>query len=838
VLLGALVAVQIASHAFGLGGESLAAVAHWSSRAVMVAAAAAVALRVVRVQEHRAAWGLIAAGLVAWTAGDLYYYLVLSGGPITYPSPSDALYLVQFAALIAGMRLLRGRTPISLSLIVVLLGIATAWSWLVFSEVVADAAGGTAAVATTVAFPVLDLLLVVSSLLALSARGWRTDRVFMALAVGFLLMVVADSVYAAQVAAGTYRDGTLVESTWPAGALCIAAAAWMKSRPPEVKPDAGDRVIDVLTRAAIVVAVAVLFVDHWSRVDTVTVVLSGITLFTAVLQRAAINGERAEARRAADAAEALRDASAEAALDCIVSIDGEGCVSEWNDAAIRTFGYPREVALGSDLAYLIIPPEHRAQHKRGLAHVARTGEGRVLDTQIEVMALHADGREFPVELMITQVRADPPLFTGFLRDISDRRRREEENELLAAIVRSADNAIISKNLNGVVTAWNKGAEHLYGYAAEEAVGRRLTELIVPDGHSDQIASLTDDVLAGRSAVLETQRRCKNGEMVDVSLRAFPVRDVLGEIVGVCTSAQDITERRRQEARERQDKEGRLWRGHIETALADGHFMFWGQPVVDVNTGVTHHHELLLRMDLEGNVITPNHFLPHAESSDLINEIDRFAVSTGFEIAASVPVAINLSAKSLQDPRLLPHIKERLGDGAIARNVTFEITETAAVENLEAAREFVEELRTLGFGVALDDFGTGYGSFTYLKHLPVTQLKIDIDFVRGLAQDPTDQRLVKSIISVARHFDMKTVAEGVEDEATLGLLRDLGVDFVQGYHIGYPTQMTISGRWKGTGVELLDQALTQRLGDRGSTVGDPILLVDVAEVSRDGRGAEE
>jgi EAL domain-containing protein (putative c-di-GMP-specific phosphodiesterase class I) len=126
-------------------------------------------------------------------------------------------------------------------------------------------------------------------------------------------------------------------------------------------------------------------------------------------------------------------------------------------------------------------------------------------------------------------------------------------------------------------------------------------------------------------------------------------------------------------------------------------------------------------------------------------------------------------------------------------VIFEITETAAVENLEAAREFVEELTALGFGVALDDFGTGYGSFTYLKHLPVTELKIDIDFVRGLTQDPTDQRLVKSIISVAQNFDMKTVAEGVEDQASLDLLRTLGVDFVQGYYIGYPAEMPLSSQ---------------------------------------------
>ena len=95
-------------------------------------------------------------------------------------------------------------------------------------------------------------------------------------------------------------------------------------------------------------------------------------------------------------------------------------------------------------------------------------------------------------------------------------------------------------------------------------------------------------------------------------------------------------------------------------------MFWGQPVVDAATGAIDHHELLLRMDLDGDVITPNHFLPHAEDSELITEIDRFAIETGFEIAATTAVAINLSAKSLQDPRLIDDIKEALGTRALAR----------------------------------------------------------------------------------------------------------------------------------------------------------------------------
>jgi EAL domain-containing protein (putative c-di-GMP-specific phosphodiesterase class I) len=154
----------------------------------------------------------------------------------------------------------------------------------------------------------------------------------------------------------------------------------------------------------------------------------------------------------------------------------------------------------------------------------------------------------------------------------------------------------------------------------------------------------------------------------------------------------------------------------------------------------------------------------------------------------MPVAINLSAKSIGDPRLLEEIREAFRDPRTARRVTFEITETAAAQNIAHAQVLVRALTELGCGVALDDFGTGYGSFTYLKHLPVTELKIDIEFVRGLVHDTANQRIVRSLVDVASNFGMRTVAEGVEDEATLTLLKELCVDLVQGYHLGRPAPL--------------------------------------------------
>jgi EAL domain-containing protein (putative c-di-GMP-specific phosphodiesterase class I) len=150
------------------------------------------------------------------------------------------------------------------------------------------------------------------------------------------------------------------------------------------------------------------------------------------------------------------------------------------------------------------------------------------------------------------------------------------------------------------------------------------------------------------------------------------------------------------------------------------------------------------------------------------------------------VSINLSARSLSDPELTKAIETMLREGGVSPGqVGFEYTETAAVSSVEDARKFTQGLLEIGCDVALDDFGTGFGSFVLLKHLPVSTLKIDIEFVRGLSSSEADRRIVRSIVHIASEAKLKVVAEGVEDEGALALLRGYGVDFAQGYFIGRP-----------------------------------------------------
>jgi EAL domain-containing protein (putative c-di-GMP-specific phosphodiesterase class I) len=189
----------------------------------------------------------------------------------------------------------------------------------------------------------------------------------------------------------------------------------------------------------------------------------------------------------------------------------------------------------------------------------------------------------------------------------------------------------------------------------------------------------------------------------------------------------------------------------------------------------------------GEIIGPAAFLPTAERFGLIKELDRWIIRRGLAVASEGQrVEINLSGRSFADPRLPGWIEEEMAAaGADPANVVFEITETAVIANMEDARRFVDRLRRLGCGFALDDFGTGFGSLTYLKHLPVDYLKIDREFVRDLPHSEADQRIVRSVVTIAREHGMRTVAEGVEDVETLDRLRSCGVDLAQGFHLGRP-----------------------------------------------------
>jgi diguanylate cyclase (GGDEF)-like protein len=231
-----------------------------------------------------------------------------------------------------------------------------------------------------------------------------------------------------------------------------------------------------------------------------------------------------------------------------------------------------------------------------------------------------------------------------------------------------------------------------------------------------------------------------------------------------------------------------WVARINEALDQDRFVLHAQPIIDLATGATVRHELLLRLrDRDEQLIAPLAFLPTAERCGLIREIDQWVITQATRLAASGrPVAVNLSASSAADPAVLALIEEELHCRETnPSNIMFEITETAVMQDIDHGRHFAEHMVGLGCSFALDDFGTGFASLTYLKHLPVQYLKIDIEFVRELVQSQRDRSVVSAIVALASGFGQQTIAEGVENEETATVLRDLGVTFAQGYLYGRP-----------------------------------------------------
>ncbi len=208
-----------------------------------------------------------------------------------------------------------------------------------------------------------------------------------------------------------------------------------------------------------------------------------------------------------------------------------------------------------------------------------------------------------------------------------------------------------------------------------------------------------------------------------------------------------------------------------------------------------HYELLLRMETKkGKMFSPDEFLAAAERYDLISQLDNWVIEKAFKLLAEHPVflnqvesiSINLSGHSLSKDETLDFIISQLDKYQIEGNkICFEITETAAISNLRIATRFISKLKKLNCRFSLDDFGSGLSSFGYLKNLPVDYLKIDGMFVKNIVTDSIDHAMVKSINEIGHVMNMKTIAEFVENDEIKGMVREIGIDYGQGFGIGKP-----------------------------------------------------
>jgi diguanylate cyclase (GGDEF)-like protein/PAS domain S-box-containing protein len=235
--------------------------------------------------------------------------------------------------------------------------------------------------------------------------------------------------------------------------------------------------------------------------------------------------------------------------------------------------------------------------------------------------------------------------------------------------------------------------------------------------------------------------------------------------------------------------------NLRQVIEAGRLELYAQAIQEAATSeCTCYYELLLRMrDEQGGLVAPALFIPAAERYGMMPLVDRWVLRNAFQTCAQIcgsdprmRFAINISADSLSDPGLWPFVQELFSATGLApANITFEITETGFIQNISHANEFVLSAQNHGCKIALDDFGTGLSSLSYLKQFPLDVLKIDGSFIKNLATNPIDQSIVRAVAEMATALGLVTVAECVEDEYTLDVIRQLGIEFAQGWAIGKP-----------------------------------------------------
>jgi diguanylate cyclase (GGDEF)-like protein/PAS domain S-box-containing protein len=554
---------------------------------------------------------------------------------------------------------------------------------------------------------------------------------------------------------------------------------------------------------------------------------------------------RAEAERLqADAEARFRTAFEEAPIGmAIATIDGR--FLQVNRALCAFTGRTQDELEGTPIVRLV-HPEDREEESQALARLAR---GDAASVRGERRWLHPAGTIVWAAVNLTLVRDGAGVPQHVLlqaQDITERRRYESELRYLAdhdpltgllnrraftreleahlehvnrygptgaALVLDLDHF---KNINDtlghgmgdelIVSLAEALRAHLGDRVAIGRLGGDELAVLLPDGDVEHAAEVVLGVVRGQRVASPSGRLRSVSASLGIARFDEPglgADDVLANADLAMYEAKEAGRDRAVAYRPagRASEHGRVsWPDVIRDGLDEDRFVLQAQPIMNLATGDTGQFELLLRLrDPLGELISPAAFLPAAERYDLIGAIDRWVVTRSIAMLAEenrrgrrLTFEINISGRSAGDPELLALIEHELRTNEVdPAQVIFEITETTAVANIPRAQEFAHRLAALGCRFALDDFGAAFASFYYLKHLPFDYLKIDGEFVRGCVADRTDQLVIKAVVDIARGLGKSTVAEMVGDEETLHLVRDLGVDFVQGFHIGRPAPLA---RW--------------------------------------------
>jgi len=521
-----------------------------------------------------------------------------------------------------------------------------------------------------------------------------------------------------------------------------------------------------------------------------------------------------------------------------VCAGADNLIVSWNSAAEELFGHSAEQVLGKPLS-IIIPAGLRPAHDAGLARAVQAGHARLAKHSVDILALHADGSEIPVDLSLSMWFEDgKPMFGALLRDIADRHsakkrlehlarcdtltslpNRNALHERLVADIHRVPCSLLLLDLDGFKHV-NDTLGHSVGDMLLTAVGERLTAAV---GQTGFLARLGGDEFAILLADCADPLRL--GELTTrIFERLHPPFELVGQSiyvstsVGIAMSPQDAEEveqliscadlalhsaksegggtrtffaRAMQNSSEQKHRLG----AELRQALANGEFELWYQPQVCLDDNSLCGVEALLRWHHpDHGLLTPETFIKVLEDSVIAEEVGDWIIEQACAAAAewervglgALRVGVNLFAAQLRSGRLFDVVSGALQKFELSPSqLELEITETTVLRHSTQSTKALRKLKTLGVGIAFDDFGTGFASLSLLQKYPLTRLKIDRSFISRVDRKAGDAAIVRAVVVMAKSLGLAVIAEGIETVEQETTLVGLGCDEGQGYRYGRP-----------------------------------------------------
>jgi diguanylate cyclase (GGDEF)-like protein/hemerythrin-like metal-binding protein/PAS domain S-box-containing protein len=538
----------------------------------------------------------------------------------------------------------------------------------------------------------------------------------------------------------------------------------------------------------------------------------------------------------------------DSSFDAIITTDQKGKVIDWSHQAEVIFGYSKNKAMGRDVADLIVPDTHREAHRQGMNRFIKTGIPAIIGKRIEIQGMRSDGTEFPAELTISALLQNQEhVFCAYVRDITDRKRTEEtlyklafydpltnlpnrrllhdrlHQILLLSTRQNLYGAILQINLNKFKFL-NDTKGHYFGDLLLKEVAERLQTIIHTDDTIARIGgdefvvvlnSLSDNVDQSAIQAQKIAERVRDAIIQPFDLQGHEYyasssigiillpnhENTVDELLKFADSS--IQQSKRSEGNTIQffdpvtqaSLESRIQMEYwMQKALNDQYRLYF-QIQVSVDGQAIGAEALIRWHHPEQGLISPAAFIPLAEKTGLILQIGQWVLETACvqlkaweqnQNARHLILAVNVSPKQFHQSDFVKQVLAVLKHtGANPEKLKLELTESLLAEDLEDLISKMNALKAVGVKFSLDDFGTGFSSLSYLKRLPLSQLKIDQSFIRDALTDPNDAAIVRTIIALGQSLGIEVIAEGVETEEQRNFLAIHGCLHYQGYLFSRP-----------------------------------------------------